>query len=86
LVGNPCALAIAVLYWLTLPAERLNWTKPPGCDGTTIERDAAEKPSFALQAMEGWKTEKMVRRNAHLAVWYLAVYADNLKIHGTILP
>jgi hypothetical protein len=27
----------------------------------------------------------MVRRYAHLAVGHLAIYADNLKIHGTIL-
>ncbi len=42
-------------------------------------------PLFALQEMAGWETEKMVRRYAHLAVGHLAVYADNLKIHGTIL-
>jgi hypothetical protein len=35
--------------------------------------------------MAGWETEKMVRRYAHLAVGHLAVYAGNLKIHGTIL-
>ena len=39
----------------------------------------------ALQEMAGWETEKMVRRYAHLAVGHLAVYADNLKFHGTIL-
>jgi integrase len=42
-------------------------------------------PLFALQEMAGWETEKMVRRYAHLAVGHLAVYADNLNIHGTIL-
>jgi integrase len=42
-------------------------------------------PLFALQEMAGWETEKMVRRYAHLAVGHLAVYADALKIHGTIL-
>jgi hypothetical protein len=35
--------------------------------------------------MAGWETEKMVRRYAHLAVGHLAVYVDNLKIHGKIL-
>jgi hypothetical protein len=35
--------------------------------------------------MAGWETEKMVRRYAHLAVGHLAVYADALNIHGTIL-
>ena len=42
-------------------------------------------PLFALQEMAGWETEKMVRRYAHLAAGHLAVYADNLKIHGTNL-
>ena len=42
-------------------------------------------PLFALQEMAGWETEKMVRRYAHLAVGHLAVYADNLKFHGTNL-
>lgn len=42
-------------------------------------------PLFALQEMAGWETEKMVRRYAHLAVGHLAVYADNLQFHGTIL-
>jgi hypothetical protein len=42
-------------------------------------------PLFALQEMAGWETEKMVRRYTHLAVGHLAVYADNLKLHGTIL-
>lgn len=41
-------------------------------------------PLFALQEMAGWETEKMVRRYAHLAVGHLAVYADSLKMHGTI--
>ena len=42
-------------------------------------------PLFALQEMAGWETEKMVRRYAHLAVGHLAVYADNVQFHGTIL-
>ena len=42
-------------------------------------------PLFALQEMAGWETEKMVRRYAHLAAGHLAVYADNLKFHGTNL-
>ncbi len=42
-------------------------------------------PLFALQEMAGWETEKIVRRYAHLAAGHLAVYADALKIHGTIL-
>jgi hypothetical protein len=35
--------------------------------------------------MAGRETEKIMRRYAHLAVGHLAVYADNLKIHGIIL-
>jgi integrase len=42
-------------------------------------------PLFALQELAGWETEKMVRRYAHLAADHLAVYADRLESHGTIL-
>lgn len=42
-------------------------------------------PLFALQELAGWETERMVRRYAHLAADHLAVYADGLESHGTIL-
>jgi integrase len=42
-------------------------------------------PLFALQELAGWETEKMVRRYAHLAADHLAVYANGLESHGTIL-
>jgi integrase len=42
-------------------------------------------PLFALQELAGWETEKMVRRYAHLAADHLAVYAESLESHGTIL-
>jgi len=40
-------------------------------------------PLFALQELAGWETERMVRRYAHLAAEYLAVYAGNTESHGT---
>jgi integrase len=42
-------------------------------------------PLFALQELAGWETERMVRRYAHLAADHLAVYAEALESHGTIL-
>jgi hypothetical protein len=43
------------------------------------ERSAA----LVLQELGGWETERMVRRYAHFAASYLAVYADQLEILGT---
>ncbi len=40
-------------------------------------------PLFALPELAGWETERMVRRYAHLAAEYLAVYAGNTESHGT---
>jgi hypothetical protein len=41
-------------------------------------------PLYALQELGGWKTERMVRRYAHLAAEHLAAYAANTESHGTI--
>jgi integrase len=41
-------------------------------------------PLYALQELGGWKTERMVRRYAHLAAERLAAYAANTESHGTI--
>jgi hypothetical protein len=33
--------------------------------------------------LAGWKTEKMVRRHAHLAAEHLMAYAGNMESRGT---
>lgn len=43
------------------------------------------RPLVELQELAGWETERMVRRFAHLAADHLAVYANGLESHGTIL-
>ena len=44
---------------------------------------AGRNALFALQELAGWKTEKMVRRYAHLGAEHLAIYAGNTESHGT---
>ena len=40
-------------------------------------------PFFVLQELGGWETENMVRRYAHLAAEYLAVYAEKMESPST---